>query len=386
MREDRTGGVSVRPAAGRDDMRRFVEFPRVIYRHDPAWAAPPKAALIHRLDPARNPFYATARRELFLAWRGDELVGTVAAIMDDARNLRSGTSEGYFGFFETIDDPAVSKALLDAATGWLVRVGATVVRGPTNGSGADETGLLVDGFDTRPGLWQGHHRPYYRLHLEGHGLVKADDLLAYELTRDDVGDDVGQVLRFLAGPAGRARASAVVLRSPSNASWDHDLAVVYELYLRSHRSVPGHAGPSFDQFASTARRLRPVTDLDLTVLAEVAGEVVGFAIAVPDVSEVLARRGGFLRLWASGRLVHRVPPVSTVSIKLLGVAPEHRGRGVGALLCDELGRRMSAKGYHRCEMSLVSEKNTGMTTVLEGAGARAYRRYRVYEARLPLQT
>ena len=56
---------------------------------------------------------------------------------------------------------------------------------------------------------------------------------------------------------------------------------------------------SLAQFSSIAHSLRRVVDLDLTLLAELDGEPIGFAIAVPEVNEALARHAVLRRPWAS---------------------------------------------------------------------------------------
>lgn len=377
------GQVRVRPVRGRRDLRRFVQFPATVRRDDRNWVRPLRSEVLRRLDPQRNPFYATARRELFLAERAGSAVGTVAAIVDDARNAATGESVGYFGYFETIDDPEVTRALLHTAAGWLAGAGLTTMRGPINGSTSDETGVLVAGFDSRPALWQGHHPPHYRLRLEGLGLTTYDEVLAYQLSYDDIGRDLANLPAFLPRLAARARAGGATVRSTSDATWTADIAAAHRLYLHSHRTLRGHGGMSFEEFSSIANSMRIVLDPDLAILVELAGEPVGFAIAVPELNQALGRRRGHLPVWGSIRLLHDVRRLRTASVKLLGVLPEHRGRGLGPLLCDELIRRLVAKGYERCDLSLVSARNIDMTALAERLGARVYRRYRVFEAPLP---
>ena len=190
---------------------------------------------------------------------------------------------------------------------------------------------------------------------------------------------------FLAAAADRARDAGVTVRSPTRESWADDVVIAHRLYA----SVPSHIWPAMGPCrwrSSPPLRdsLRRVVDLDLTLLAELDGEPIGFAIAVPEVNEALARHAFLRRPWASPALLRALRRVRTASVKLVGVLPEHRHRGTGSLLCRELGSRLISKGYQRCDMSLVSERNIGMTSLLRGLGARVYRRYRVYEAALPL--
>ena len=86
------------------------------------------------VDPAKNPFYEHAARELFLARRGGRVVGRIAAIDDRLHREVHGDNTGFFGFFECVDDAPVARALLAAAGDWLKARGLNVQRGPVNPS------------------------------------------------------------------------------------------------------------------------------------------------------------------------------------------------------------------------------------------------------------
>ena len=64
------------------------------------------------LSRSKNPFFEHAEAEYFLAERGGEVVGRIAAISNRLHNETHGDRVGFFGFFESIDDQAVADALL----------------------------------------------------------------------------------------------------------------------------------------------------------------------------------------------------------------------------------------------------------------------------------
>src|SRR5690606_11144159 len=105
----------------------------------------------------------------------------VAAVHNDRHLAEHGDGVGFFGFFECENDPAVARALLDAASGWLASRGLTTVRGPASFSLNEEVGLLVDGFDGAPMVMMPYNPPWYATLLEANGFVKAKDLLAYSI-------------------------------------------------------------------------------------------------------------------------------------------------------------------------------------------------------------
>jgi hypothetical protein len=60
------------------------------------------------------------------------------------------------------------------------------------------------------------------------------------------------------------------------------------------------------------------------------------------------------------------------------VLPEYWDTGVAVLLFDEMAKRVVAKGYQWIDLSLTSDDNPYTSTLAERAGARLYKRYRVY--------
>ena len=80
--------------------------------------------------PGRIPFSACHSATL----PGDErqIVGRIAAVINDAHNQYHHEQAGFFGLFECLHDAEVATALLQAAASWVRERGATFLRGPVN--------------------------------------------------------------------------------------------------------------------------------------------------------------------------------------------------------------------------------------------------------------
>src|SRR5690606_36047847 len=118
--------------------------------------------------------------DYFLAERGGEVVGRIAAIHNRLHNDVHHEQVGFFGFFECINDFTVAAPLLDTAAAWLRARGPDTIRRPMSLPGNDECGLLIDGFDTPNTLMMPHNPTYYLPLLETAGLVKARDLICLQ--------------------------------------------------------------------------------------------------------------------------------------------------------------------------------------------------------------
>ncbi|MEO7112862.1 MAG: hypothetical protein ABI183_20635, partial [Polyangiaceae bacterium] len=112
------------------NIRPFIRAAHVVFKGDPAWVPPLDLELKDRLSPKRNPFFKRAEVVLFTATKNGKIVGRCSAQIDHEhlRVWKDGT--GFFGFFDTIDDEEVGKALIDAASTWLRDRGMKRMRGP----------------------------------------------------------------------------------------------------------------------------------------------------------------------------------------------------------------------------------------------------------------
>src|SRR5512144_3282040 len=103
-----TGKVEVTRVQDPLEKDRFIKFQWQIYRNDLHWVPPLLMERHDFLDPDKNPFYKHADVALFLARRGGEIVGRVAAIEDRKYNDFHKSKTAYFGLFEGVNDREVA--------------------------------------------------------------------------------------------------------------------------------------------------------------------------------------------------------------------------------------------------------------------------------------
>ena len=125
--------------------------------------------------------------------KAGKLSGRIASIVNQRHIEFHNEKAGFFGFFESVNDHAVSDALLDKASETLGNEGMEIMRGPMSFSTNEECGLLLEGFDSPPMLMMPYNPPYYHDLMENYGMKKAKDLFAYILdTPDELPDKSSQ--------------------------------------------------------------------------------------------------------------------------------------------------------------------------------------------------
>jgi hypothetical protein len=158
------------------ELDRFIQLPSQIHARDPHFVQPLTMERREAFSPRKNPYFAHAETQFWLA-RGDGRdVGRISAQID---KLVEDPAVGHFGMICAEDDAEVFAALFKTAEEWLAARGKTKVLGPFNLSINEETGLLVDGFDTPPMMLMGHDARYVGARVEAQGYAKAKDLIAY---------------------------------------------------------------------------------------------------------------------------------------------------------------------------------------------------------------
>lgn len=374
--------VEVRPVASRRDLKRFVEFPWQVYAQDPYWAPPLKSEVYEFLNRRKHPFLQHGQRELFLAWRQGAVVGRIMASDDPNYNAAHGTNIGCFGLFESLDDPAVAGALLNAAGNWLRTQGRAGVMGPVDYSTNYTCGLLVHGFNMPPRVMMNHNPRYYPQLLEGCGLVKAKDLYAWWFIDPD------DMLRKWHSRAARlAERGSVTVRSAHMSEAETELAKIAAVYSEAWEHNWGSVKMTAAEFAYQAKKLIPILAPDLLLFAECKGQPVGFAMTLPDVNEALGPLNGRLTTWGLPiglwRLLRGMKRIRTCRLVTLGVLSEFRRRGVAELLIlKTLDHGKNKLRYTAAELGWTLEDNALINRTIEAVGGTRYKTYRIYERAL----
>jgi GNAT superfamily N-acetyltransferase len=369
------GDIHVVALDGKSALKEFIELPYLLYRDHAHWVPPLRIAVQELLDRKKHPFYANAEAEFFLARRDGRVAGRIAAILDRNHNQFHGENAGFFGFFESEDDPAVAGALLAAAREWTFQRGARVLRGPVNPSTNYECGMLIEGFDADPMIMTTYNPPYYPVLMEQAGLRKAKDLYAY-------GGMAPQIqLHKIERVANRALARhGVRIRPIDMKNFDADVLRVWEVYNSAWKRNWGFVPMSRDEFFLMGKEMKQILKPELVLIAEVEDRVVGFALALPNLNHALKKAKGSLVPTGLLKILYYQRLTTDVRVFALGVTEEYRTTGVAAGFYATLVRNALKLGYDgECEMSWILEDNVLMIRSAELMGVRRSKTYRIYE-------
>ncbi|MCC6848307.1 MAG: N-acetyltransferase [Deltaproteobacteria bacterium] len=360
----------------RRDRRRFLDVAAPLYRHDPHYLEPLRRDRMAFLDPEGNPGLADLEILALVARRAGRDVGRITAHVDRAYDRRHGVRAGWFGFFESVDDPVVAHGLLAAAVDWTAARGATEVTGPMSFTTNQECGLLVENFSRRPTLGTTYNHPYYEALLTSFGFRGVKDLHGWWVDVTTGFEEAGRLR--IAAVAERLKARAgLVIRHAEKRRFREEWPVLFELYREAWRDNWGYSPITRAEFGAAAESALPILREELVLIVETAGRPVGFALTLPDLNEVAPRSGRLLPFgWMS--LTRGLRRIRHARLVLLGVLPTFRKRGIESLLCIETALRARRLGFAGGEVSWTLEDNVLINRAIETMGGRRDRTWRLY--------
>jgi hypothetical protein len=370
----------VRPVRGRRDLKRFVKLPFRLHRDSPQWVPPLIFERMQFLDRRRNPYFEHAEAEYFLAERDGEPVGRITAQVDSRWDSHQGGADAMFGFFESEEDPGTVAALLDAASDWARARGRQRILGPMDFTSNDELGILIEGHELEPMILEPWHPPYYSELIEAHGFEKTMDLLMWKL----VMGELRQGERFdpsIHEAAERAlEEEGVTIRNMRKRDMADEVRRFMEVYNEAWGDNWGFVPITDAEVEFQAKNLKQVIDERWTFIAEREGEVVGAALTLPDINQVLARMNGRLLPLGWLTFLRGRRRIDRLRVFALGVKHAYRHTGVAAgLYLRHIQNAARPDMIKWGEMGWILETNGPMNRAMEGMGGTVVKRYRIYE-------
>ncbi len=335
----------------------------------------------HLFSPRHNPFHQHADVQLFLARRGDAVVGRVSAHIDHEYNRYHSERVGSFGFFECDDDPEAATALLHTAGRWLRERGMEIARGPLSFSTNSEVGFLVEGFDSPPVALMPYSKTYYLSLLEQAGYSKAQDLYAWKWRGHYMPENPARMVAQL------REKPEIRIRRPSLRRFDEEVRTILDVNNEAWSENWGFVPATSAEAQQLAADLKLIVDPEIIPIVEIDGVTAGVALAIPNLNEAIHDLGG--RLFPLGLLKllwrTKVRRVKSGRLVLMGIRKEFRTRNYAALaylLCDEIYRSANKQGYQWAEFSWTLEQNSLINSLIMKIGCERYKTYRIYEKAL----
>lgn len=343
----------------------FHRLPYKIYADDPNWIPPIRQEVEAVFDRKKNPFFQHGDAIRWVMYNNNhELIGRVAAFVNERTAYSFEQPTGGMGFFECINNEHVASELFHTCEEWLRSKGMKAMDGPINFGEKDRFwGLLSEGGD-KPAIYTMNHNPaYYKDFFEKYGFTKYYEQIVYYRSAIDpphprlnaVAERVtrDKLYRFEHLDKRKAKKYAEDFRVVYNKAWKAERIDFEE--MKKERAV------------EIMKKLKPVIDEDTCWFVYHNDEPVGVYISIPDLNEVFKYINGNLDLWGKLKFLWYLktkPPRTSMGI-VFGIVPEYQGKGLEAGIFTELGKTIQPKKkYDNILISWIGDFNDKMIHLL----------------------
>ena len=362
---------------GKSQLAKFIDFPHELYKGDPNYVPMIYMEQEALLNPKKSPFYKHSKADHFLALQGDKVVGRISAIRNNNHIQFSGKQEGYFGFFDVINDYDVAKMLLDAAVNWLKSEGLNKVIGPTNFSTNETVGVLIETFDEPPSIMTTYNFPYYAEFLDKYGFGKMTDLLSWKVFTNNLPQDV---MEFSDKLEKRLNDRGITIRNLNMKKYAEEIERIFPIYNQSWAENTGFVPMSDAEVRQLGSDLKMIVDPTFVYLVEKEDKVIGIGITIPNVNEIQINvKKGRLFPFGAIKILTGLKKIKSVRILALGTLKEYRRMGIDVVLYVRNMKAALARGMDYGEASWILENNDAMNRALEHINGKVFRKHRLYE-------
>jgi hypothetical protein len=353
------------------DRKAWVKFVFDHYRHHPIAVPHLLGDEISYFDPRKNPGFDASTVRLWMALDEDTVVGRICGILNPPDG--DGAAVGRFGWFESIDDPEVAHALLAEVTAWLKAEGCGSMTGPHGFADLDPSGILIEGYDLVPTVAGSYHHAYYARLLTSFGLEKEVDYLEYRI---DLATPVPFLDRFRKRPD---RSSYQIVRPRNRAHLRRIASRLWDVLEESFAHLYGVVPLTEGQRRFYTRKYLSFLDPDFVLLGlDADGELIGFLIAMPNLSDGFRRAGGRLLPFGLLHVLRAYRRPRTVDLLLAGALSSEARAVLSARGLVMMVDRCKERGVRYLETNRELETNTRVNKIWRKFDVVGTRRLRVY--------
>ncbi len=337
--------ISIKAVNTKKDILEFIKFPFSLYKDNSYWV-PPLIKDELKIFDKDNPIFKTAKAYYFLAYQNNIIVGRIAAIINWVEVKEQKKSKLRFGWFDVIDDLAVSKALFDE----IAKIGKEnqlqYMEGPVGFSNMDKAGMLTYGFDELATMIGIYNYDYYPKHLAQLGFTEEAKWHEYKIDFENIHLDKFGSLSNLIEKRYNLKALTFKKSKDILPYVDEMFGLLNKSYAELESFVP------IQQFQIDHYKEKYISFIHpdfINCVVDSTGKLVAFAITMPSFSRAFQKANGSLFPFGFLHLLKAMKKNEYAEFYLIGVDPEYQNKGVAAILFREMHHVFTKRGIKYIE-------------------------------------
>jgi hypothetical protein len=367
--------IKVKQVLNSSDLELFIKFPMELYKGNPYYVPPlineEKSIWMKEENPALQ--YSEAAQ--FLAYKGENIVGRIAVMINHKEEKELGIRKVRFGWLDFIDDIEVSKSLINTAIEYAKSKEISKIEGPMGFTNLDKAGMLTKGFDKLATMIGIYNFDYYPKHMEQLGLVKEKEWVEFEINFPDTLPD--KVEKFSKLIAEKYELELVKFKAKKDILPLVDS--MFKLLDDTYKNLSTYTPITEEQIKHYKEKYFKFIDKDYIVcIKDKSGSLISFAITMPSYSKALQKAKGKLFPFGWWHLLNAGKKNDRANFYLIGIHPQYQKRGVTAIIFKEIYETFKKKGVKFLETNPELEENASIQALWQDYNPINHKRRRTY--------
>lgn len=349
--------ITVKEITTDKELLQFVKFPFKLYKGNKYWVPPLIKDEVETLTKSKNPVFKNAEAHYFLAYKESKIVGRIAVIINHLEINEIGKKKVRFGWLDMVDDLDVTQALLAKVYEIGNAHNLEYVEGPVGFSNMEKAGILTKGFKELNTMITWYHYPYYAEHFEKLGFTKQATWVEYRLS---IPPSIKEKVAKFSGIV-KQRYELSVIRFKNKKEILPYVDKMFELLNKTYNTLQTFVPVQQYQIDYYKEKYFSFIHPDyITCIKDKKGTLIAFSIVMPSFSHALKKANGSLfpfgwyHLWQAQRKNDRA------AFYLIGIDPEYQGKGVTAIIFEEMQNLFNSKGIDKVETNPELIENTAV--------------------------
>jgi GNAT superfamily N-acetyltransferase len=335
-------------------LKEFISFPTKLYKK--VWQAVPdlyseeKAYLTQKTNPA----YDYCETKLFLAVENGRTVGRIAAILNNKYNEKTGENRMRFSRFDVEDNAEAAAKLLGAVEAFAREKGMNRVHGPIGFSDLDKQGMLVEGYELLDTSITLYNHPYYNTFMEQNGYGKEADWIEFLLEANE--ETTSRMARISERVLKMNGSRLLKIRKFKDI--EPRVNEIFDLLNTCYMALYGTTPLSKQMQDYYVKQYFKMLNFDyVSVCVDKDDKIAAFALAFPSLAKAFKKSNGKLFPFGFIRMLRAMKKTDTLELALIAVRPDLQGKGLNAVVCNEVIQRGVRNGVVRAETGPMLETN-----------------------------
>ncbi|MDI5899297.1 GTP cyclohydrolase [Flavobacterium yafengii] len=337
--------ITIKEAKTKSELTDYIKFPFSLYKNNKYWVPPIIADELETFDKTKNPAFENAEAYFYIAYKNNEIVGRIAAIINWSEVNDQQKKKVRFGWFDVIDDIEVTKVLLEKVYELGRKNNLEHVEGPMGFSNLDKVGVLTEGFDEIGTMITWYNHPYYATHFEQLGYSVEKEYLESKFPFENVKPEFFEKANDLV----KRRYQLSPLNFKTTKEVMPHVDKMFDLFNESYASLSSFVAISDVQKEYFKKKYISFINPEFIKFVEDKDHnIVAFSIVMPSFSEALQKSKGKLFPFGFLHLLKAKNQSKDMIFYLIGVHPDYQNKAVTAIIFNEYYHTFKEKGVINC--------------------------------------